>query len=147
MPWSHSSPVSGVTVPQSLFLNATVGVSKVQCTNNEEWIGPQGISKSDCVEALFDLQRRDVQPHRGQMYEFTSVGSGKHSEFPVVITPRKYDIGTCVVIIAMLERFHPESLPGEAPRVYARTDTATFNDAWRTALEIQLKCLHEKLPN
>ena len=100
MPWSHSSPVSGVTVPQSLFLNATVGVSKVQCTNNEEWIGPQGISKSDCVEALFDLQRRDVQPHRGQMYEFTSVGSGKHSEFPVVITPRKYDIGKSLATFA-----------------------------------------------
>ena len=52
--------------------------------------------------------------------------------------------GTCVVAIVMLDTFWPGTLPGDTPRVYTRSDIATFNDIYDVALSLSSRCVRRK---
>ena len=60
------------------------------------------------------------------------------------MTPRKYELGTCVVTIAMLDRFGPRELPGSDFRQrYQETDVARFEEIWSAAVRIDFSCGHD----
>lgn len=53
-------------------------------------------------------------------------------------------IGTCVVVIAMLDAVFPGTLPGVQPRKYTQSDTATFTEVYAVALSLALQCVKSK---
>ena len=150
-------------IPPTLGIAPTAsGENTVNCVDNEGWIG-NGIIKSDCAEAISEFYRTNVRPRRGQEYEFYTIGAPRISHFPWVLTPRKHDYrkrpvsipnapvvltqpiikGTCVVVIAMLDRF-TGILPGASRRAYTRSDTATFNDIYNVAVSLSSNCVNRK---
>lgn len=161
----HTTIVHAAIIPQTQGIAPTApGANTAYCVDNEGWVG-NGIIQSDCTEAISEFYRTNVQPRDGRRYEFYTIGAPRISHFPYVLTPRKYDYGkrpvsspnggpmlpiqliltgTCVVVIAMLDRFGPGFLPGVSPRVYAQSDTATFNDIYRKAGSLSSICVNRK---
>lgn len=94
------SPIDGAVVPQPLTLtlsNSSLGFGRVnpdQCNSFPAWIG-NGIVDSDCREAINELYRDDVEPRKGQTYEFLRRGVRRVSYDPWVTTPRKHWYGVC----------------------------------------------------
>ena len=151
-------------IPQTQGIATTApGKNTAHCVDYEGWVG-NGIIQSDCTEAISEFYRTTVQPRYGQEYEFYTIGAPRISHFPYVLTPRKYDYGkrpvvcpsvpvfltqpiitgTCVLVIAMLDRFSRGILPGDSPRVYAGSDTATFNDIYNRAISLSSACVNRK---
>lgn len=55
-------------------------------------------------------------------------------------------IGTCVVVIVMLDTFYPGTLPGaDMPQLYRQSDIATFNDIYNVAVSLSSECVKEKV--
>lgn len=142
----QTSLVHGASIPQSVDVvatNATLSDNFAYCSDNEGWVG-NGILQSDCAEAISEFYRTNVLPRGGQEFEFLSRGVPKTSHLPYIVTPRKYDYGTCVVVIAMLDAVFPGTLPGVQPRKYTQSDTATFTEVYAVALSLALQCVKSK---
>lgn len=160
----QTSVIHTAIIPRTPGIAPTApGDNTAYCVDNEGWVG-NGIIESDCAEAISEFYRTNVQPRGGQEYEFYTIGAPRISHFPYVLTPRKYDYGkrpifspnapvfltqsiitgTCVVVIAMLDRLWPGILPGASPRVYTRSDTATFNDIYNQAVSLSSACVNRK---
>ncbi|KAL9130000.1 MAG: hypothetical protein Q9175_007136 [Cornicularia normoerica] len=143
----QTSLVHGAVIPQPLSTvttNATLGGNPAYCSNNEGWVG-NGIIRSDCAEAISEFYRTNVEPRKGQDFEFLTRGVRSISHLPTVITPRKGDYGTCVLVIAMLDTFWPGTLPGVEPQRYARSDIATFDEIYHVATSLSSQCVRRKL--
>lgn len=163
----QTSPVHSAIIPQLIDItttNPTLDNSPAHCTSYEGWVG-NGILRSDCAKAISEFYRTNVEPRSGQEYEFLSRGVPRTSYLPYIVTPRKYDygeqpasiisircfltrsitIGTCVVVLVMLDTFHPGSLPGSYPQRYTRSDTATFNEIYDVAVHLSSNCVKNKV--
>ena len=158
------SLVHSATIPQSSGItatNVTVNAEPAQCIDNEGWVG-DGIIVSDCVEAIREFYRTQVQPRREQHYEFTQIGVSRTTGLPYINTPRKYDYGeqrihvestfnpltqittgTCVIALGMLETYWPGAITDIKP-LYTRTDIATFDEIASTAGSVYSKCVKVK---
>lgn len=91
----QTSLVHGAVIPQPLSnvtTNATLGGNPAYCSNNEGWVG-NGIIRSDCAEAISEFYRTNVEPRKGQEFEFLTRGVRSISHLPTLITPRKGDYG------------------------------------------------------
>jgi hypothetical protein len=91
-------PINGAVTPQSLSLpsaNSSIVFTQMnpsRCTSIPDWIG-NGIIDSDCQAAMNELYWDDVEPRRGQKYEFLKRGVRRVSDLPWVTTPRKHSYG------------------------------------------------------
>ena len=165
----HGLLVSGLTIPELPNLsssNVTLdGFLRNRCTSDPDWVG-NGIRSDDCRIAINELARTDVQPRKGQEYEFYTYGSPRLDfPLPTVLTPRTHDygefdgadhvsnpvlrdLGTCVVSIVMLDIFSGIVLPGE-PQVMPvaeRSDVATFDNILTQASSIFDVCVQKPGP-
>lgn len=88
--WVHSA-----IIPQSVGLagtNVTLGDDSAVCVQYEGWVG-DGIRQSDCVDAINEFYRTNVQPRGKQEYEFRIRGEPQTTVLPSIMTPWKYDQG------------------------------------------------------
>lgn len=90
--------INGAVTPQSLSLptaNSSLVFTQMnpnRCNSIPDWIG-NGIIDSDCQAAINELYWDDVEPRRGQEYEFLKRGVRRVSDLPWVTTPRKHSYG------------------------------------------------------
>jgi len=82
-------PAYSFTIP--VQSNATLNALQDRCNSFPDWIG-NGINQEDCRIAIKELKTDDVQPRKGQEYEFYTHGAPR-MEFPLplVITPRTHE--------------------------------------------------------
>ncbi|CAD6593029.1 MAG: hypothetical protein ASARMPREDX12_006665 [Alectoria sarmentosa] len=142
----QTAPVHSASIPPSLSLantNATFNGNPAYCNNYGGWVG-DGIVRGDCTEAIREFYRTNVEPRGGQSYEFLTQGVSRNTHLPYIVTPRKYDYRTCVVVITMLDTFHG-TLPGGKPQLYTRADTATFNQIYVVAEGLASECVKKHL--
>ncbi|KAL8917651.1 MAG: hypothetical protein Q9208_007832 [Pyrenodesmia sp. 3 TL-2023] len=97
---------------------------------------------ADCTIALGRFFVRVVQPHLRDDYEFLGPKAWpRFGKYPrVAVTPRKYEHGTCVLAIAMIN-FYPSSVlreRGEGP--FANNDLARYLSIWARLREIIFTC-------
>ncbi|KAM0797901.1 hypothetical protein BDR22DRAFT_891943 [Usnea florida] len=116
--------------------------SATKCNTLEGWIG-DGISADDCEIVMSEFLRTNVRPRGEREYEFTTVGGPRASYLPWVVTPAKYDYGTCVLVIAMLYIFPPGGETTAAPQ-RTHSDTATFYDLYKAATALSSACVEKK---
>lgn len=87
-------PARALTVPVFSTLsspNAAQGSIRQRCNSSPDWIG-DGVSLADCKGALEELLLDDVEPRRGQEYEFYTHGAPRlEFPLPLVITPRTHE--------------------------------------------------------
>ena len=84
-----------ITQPSSITYNASLGGTDAFCNSFEGWIG-NGIIEDDCQTAINELYRTDVEPRKGQQYEFVRKGAHKTTNLPTVLTPRKHYFGKSI---------------------------------------------------
>ena len=156
------SLVHGATIPQSLSIqttNATISEDTVECMDNEGWIGA-GIVVNDCVEAIREFYRTQVQPRGGQQYEFVQVGETKTTTLPRINSPKRFNhgeqricvtgsmfipltritTGTCVIDIGLLWIYWPGPITEPKP-FFEHTDIAVFNQIVNAAISVVSKCV------
>ena len=158
----HGVPV--LEIPRVVPGNSGLSVTREQCNRFPDWI-EDGILQEDCQAAINELYYDDVEPCRGQEYEFLRKFVRKESYLPYWLTPRKHwyrkwslnppnepkltrgGKGTCVVEIVMLDTFMPGSLPGEASDLPTlKSDTTTFDSIWEVANSIFNVCVKQRQP-
>ena len=88
------SPTLGFTTPNPSPLtrpNTALDAIRDGCNSFPDWIG-SGISLRHCDLAIEELWNSDVQPRRGQEYEFYARGAPR-TDFPLpqVLTPRTHE--------------------------------------------------------
>ena len=89
-------PALGLKIPILSTLaspNTGLGAIRHGCNSFTGWIG-SGVSRNDCELAIEELWKSDVQPRRGQEYEFYARGAPRLDfPLPLVLTPRKHEYG------------------------------------------------------
>ena len=48
----------------------------------------------------------------------------------VAVTPRKYDVGSCVLAVVMLDFYSPEALPDRGVGPFWQNDVAAWGEVW-----------------
>ena len=161
------SLVHSATIPQSLSIkttNATANEDTVECMDNEGWVGA-GIVVNDCVEAIREYYRTEVQPRGGQQYEFVQVGEPKRTNLPRINSPRRFNhgeqricgtgstcipltritTGTCVIDIGMLWIYWPGPITEIKP-LFEHTDIALFNQIVNAVISVVSNCVEGRQP-
>ena len=84
---------------------------------------------NDCLSAVQRLEDTDLKFFKSIELEFLAPGATRKSSLPSIRTPRKYTVGSCTLVIAMLSTLPPWSLPGKRrPRQpYAPSDKSRFS--------------------
>ena len=94
--FSSALPALGLTIPILSTLvspNNALGAIRYGCNWLPSWIG-SGVSVDDCDLAVEELWKSDVQPRRGQDYEFYTQGAPRLDfPLPLVLTPRTHEYG------------------------------------------------------
>ena len=132
-----ATPVTNITRPILTLSSNNIGV---QCTKARTW-AVNGFDRRDCISIIDYIWTKEALERDSQEYEFVSLGATSETQLPKIMTPRKYELGTCVVIIAMLDQFQPRELPGSDLRErYEETDVGRFENVWNAAAKIDFKC-------
>lgn len=132
-----ATPFTNITIPQLTLPSNIIGV---QCTAAKTWVA-DGFHRDDCIGIIDYIWRSEALERESQEYEFMSLGATPKTDLPKIVTPKKYEYLTCVVIIAMLDRFQPRELPGDEFRErYKETDVAMFEGVWNAALRVDFEC-------
>lgn len=135
--FTTATPVTNITRSILTLSNNDIGV---QCTKAQTWVA-DGFNQQDCIGIIDYIWTKEALERDSQEYEFVSLGATSKTDLPKIMTPRKYEMGTCVVIIAMLDQFQPQELPGSDFRKrYEATDVAMFEGVWDAAAKIDFKC-------
>ncbi|CAD6571457.1 MAG: hypothetical protein ASARMPREDX12_004542 [Alectoria sarmentosa] len=132
-----ASPITNITTP---ILTLPINDIGIQCTKAQTWVAG-GFHRSDCLGIIDYIWKNEALKRESQDYEFTSLGATAKTDLPKIVTPRKYEYRTCVVTIAMLDRFQPRELPGSDFRErYEETDVAKFEGVWSAAVTVDFNC-------
>lgn len=138
-----ATPVTNVTSPIILTLPGNNGISD-QCTKAKTWVA-NGFTQLDCNSVISYIYESEALRRDSQEYEFTSPGATPKTGLPKIVTPRRYTCGTCVLTIAMMDRFRPRELPGwDFRERYEETDVATFDSVWYAASNVQFWCVEKE---
>ena len=125
--------------PLNQTINHNLTTGHPHCTDSRYWTGPD-FDHHDCDEALTEFLDTRVAEYEDTVFEFLAPGAIPSHEINRVKTPLKIPIGTCTMVIAMLESFRPGTLPGVGPQAYPPTDLASFRDIYFAALSLSVQC-------
>ena len=119
--------LSVAAIPTSYSLIRS-GDDRPMCTNDYDWTGAR-YDPNDCLSAVERLEKTDLKFFKSIELEFLAPGATRRSSLPTIRTPRKYTVGSCTLVIAMLSTLPPWSLPGERKRrqPYAPSDKSRFS--------------------
>ena len=114
------------------------------CTNDYDWTGAM-YDPNDCLSAVQRLENTDLKFFKTIELEFLAPGATRTSSLPTIRTPRKYTVGSCTLVIAMLSTLPPWSLPGQRRRrqPYAPSDTSRFSYIRSISSWVDRTCLEE----
>ena len=133
-----------IGVVQSIAINLTRPEHKPLCTARYEWTG-KSYDPNDCLRALHHFEDTDFQYYKGREFEFLTYGAIPKSNLPRIRLPRKYTVGSCEIVIAMIGSFAPGLLPGQTFRSepYQQTDISRFSYLWSVAAWLDATCLEK----
>ena len=132
-----ATPITNITTPILTLPTNDIGI---QCSKAQTWVA-DGFDRSDCLGIIDYIWKNEALERKSQDYEFTSLGATAKTDLPKIVTPIKFEYLTCVVTIAMLDRFQPRELPGSDFRKrYEETDVAKFEDVWSAAVTVDFNC-------
>lgn len=132
-----------VGVAKSMAINLTLPSEHgPMCTAEYEWTG-KSYDPNDCLRALHRLEDTDFVYHKAREFEFLSYGAEPKTNLPRIRLPRRYTVGSCEIVIAMISTFPPNSLPGQTFRTkpYESTDISRFSYLWSIAAWLDATCL------
>lgn len=134
-----ATPIANTTTPIHTLPSNNIGT---QCTEARTWVA-NGFYRRDCLAITNYIYNNEVRPRESERFEFTSLSATTtRTDLPKKMTPRMYEYGTCVVTIAMMDRFQPRELPGSDFRErYEETDVATFDAMWHAAMKVDFECV------
>ncbi|KAL8999569.1 MAG: hypothetical protein Q9169_001658 [Polycauliona sp. 2 TL-2023] len=125
-------------------LNTTLSAElNPQCTNSIAWMKNGYFSPNDCLLALEKLEDTDFKIYKTRNIEFLAPGAVPKTKLPAVRLPRRYEAGSCSIVIAMLITITEDFLPGQERQVdeYAATDVSKFSYLWSIAGWIDGTCV------
>ena len=117
----------------------------VHCTSYSAWLAP-GFSKEDCLEAGDRFEYSDFARYEDQRLEFSNRGTRRSTRLQQMTTPRRYTIGTCTIVVALLWDFPDQPplppLPGEILPAgpFRKNVVISFLDLFNSAKRILAQC-------
>ncbi|KAL8826604.1 MAG: hypothetical protein Q9191_003699 [Dirinaria sp. TL-2023a] len=110
------------------------------CSDSPDWLGLK-LVKDDCVGTVNKLYNIEVLEHGRKRYEFLGIGAEAEFKLPKMKTPRRYTVGACTLVLAMMDIFKPGELPNQPKGPFYETDIATYSDLHFAALNVELHCV------
>ncbi|KAL8779912.1 MAG: hypothetical protein Q9213_006709 [Squamulea squamosa] len=137
-----------VSIANPLSFNASLSEeTQPHCADDNDWNGGV-VNPKDCLEALIKLESTDVKVYRTRDFEFLAPGARSRTSLDTIRLPRKYEVRTCTIVIAMLSSIAEDVLPGQERQVYeyGNTDKSKFSYLWSIAGWVDGACVvHKKL--
>ena len=119
------------------------------CTSQSSWLTPT-FTESDCREADTRFILTDYTRYKTRLFEFLDFSSTKTSRFERMLTPRRYTIGTCTIVIAMLWSFPDQPplppLPGEPKGPFAQSEVVSFDTLLESVQQVFVECSKTPVP-
>ena len=138
-PLVASAPASLPSQPFGFISNSSLSTEVVfhtHCVNDLPWIFPKFTVK-DC-EDVVDLQLREDSAKFHREFQFVSPFTTPFVRpRPPCFVPRRYTVGTCTLVIAMIQDF-PDSqpFPRGPPGPHPGRDKSTFEHVRDAAVRI-----------
>ncbi|KAI4256628.1 MAG: hypothetical protein LQ352_002018 [Teloschistes flavicans] len=85
--------------------------------------------------------RLDVARHGARDFEFVGTSGIYKTKLPKMRTPRRYTVGSCTLVIAMLGVFPQMDLPDPPSTPVRLSDVSTFYDLHQAALRVHSTCV------
>ena len=123
----------------------SVDAVTVHCTGASVWLAPD-FSKADCVEANERFHFSDYAMYTSQRLEFSNRGTRRKTRNAQMKTPRRYTIGTCTIIVALLWDFPDQPplppLPGQSLPAgpFEKNVVTSFENLFDSAKRIITNC-------
>lgn len=150
-PSSHTTPLPPISTNRD-----------PPCTGSFDWLSPK-FESSDCTAAITKFYRLDVARHGTRELEFVGPSGVFKTNLPKIRTPRRYTvgrplnpntpekrsetdceglpIGSCTLVIAMLDVFPRMDLPDPPPTPSRLSDVSNFYDLHQAAMRVQSTCV------
>ena len=119
-----SAPASPAIIPPRIS-NLAVSTpgsitadNNVACTGDPAWFAGYPPNKADCVAAIHNM-REEYEGYGAIPIEFVAPGIMPFRS-PALITPVRYQSGSCEAALVMTEAFRPRTLPGPAGSITRR---------------------------
>ena len=125
--------------------NSSVDAVIVHCTGSSVWLTPD-FSKADCMEATERFEFSDYAMYTSQRLEFSNRGTRRTTRYSQMNTPRRYTIGTCTIVIALLWDFPDQPpfppLPGQILPAgpFEKNVVTSFENLFDSAKRIVTNC-------
>ena len=112
------------------------------CNDFMSWT-TKGYDPNDCLKSLERLEDTDYRFYRSQDFEFLAIGATGKTKYQKVRLPRKYSVGTCTLIIAMLSDFGDHTLPGQirGRKEYGISEVSKFSYLRSVAAWVDSQCI------
>ncbi len=114
------------------------------CSNLEEWRRPN-FNPLDCLAASERFIWSDYSHFGLTRFEFLNRGTPRSTRLSRKIAPRRYSIGSCSVIIAMLWNIPDQPplppLPGNPQGPFIKTDVLSFQEVFEAVRRICITCV------
>ena len=134
-------------IPPSFPSALAVDSPGPHCAKAPEW-STSDFSANDCIAAADRFIYTDLARHGFTRYEFHTKASRPSTRFPDMVAPRRYTIGTCTVIIAMLSSVPDEPpfppLPGDPSGPFQNNDIFSFREVFDALRRIGVACEETK---
>lgn len=111
------------------------------CTDDTDFTG-RSYNANDCLLAINKLEDTDYAFYRARDFEFLALGAVPRTDLDTIRLPRRYTVGTCTLVLAMLSTFPEYSLPGQVRqrRSYRASDRSKFTYLWSVAAWVDGRC-------
>ncbi|KAL8669189.1 MAG: hypothetical protein Q9168_006213 [Polycauliona sp. 1 TL-2023] len=110
------------------------------CTGSFDWLG-RGLKPMDCKYALEKFWRLDVARNRVHDFEFIGLGGQRYTKLTAMKTPRRYQHGSCTIVIANLNLFPPQDLPEPPQGPFKYSDISSFEELYQAADRVDYHCV------
>ncbi|KAL8726802.1 MAG: hypothetical protein Q9166_006484 [cf. Caloplaca sp. 2 TL-2023] len=103
------------------------------CRNHDPQWDPDEMLMEHCTTALHGFYNTQVRPSADRDYEFLAYNAMPMYKpvQQVAITPRKYEVGSCVLAIAMVSFYDPAILHERGLGPFLDNDVTKFGKIWR----------------
>ncbi|KAI4127120.1 MAG: hypothetical protein LQ338_003362 [Usnochroma carphineum] len=140
-------PSNTIPNPLEQLTSLSVPISRpvltplVHCEHGSSW-APEPLTMEDCTAALHRFFDSQVKPHMDTDFEFLGINAAPRFKpyREVAVTPRKYDSGTCVLAIAMMNFYPSNVLSERGPGPFQNTDISRFLDVWWMLHDVIFTC-------
>ncbi|MCJ1455608.1 hypothetical protein MMC28_005963 [Mycoblastus sanguinarius] len=133
--------------PSTLNTSASNARPERSCVRRTDWTGT-GYVANHCQDAVIRLVGDEVNVYGPQEFEFLAPNTAPIHALPIMPTPRRYAVGSCALVIAMLSApfFPPGSIPMLPAEPFSPTDTANYQYIAAVAQSLIEACIDDYSP-